>query len=201
MPSGYTAPLYEGEDITFRDFVLRCARGMGAAMARDEPLSAPILLKREPSTYHRNELAKVRADRDALLRKDLPEIAAAGLASYEEACASHDQWLAKKAAIRSRYEAMLSQVCNWEPPTPDHAQLQIFMARQIEESIEFDCCGLDFYGAPNPEKYEAGVWRKNQIEVLDQAIAFHEEEWAKEVQRTTERNQWIADLFASLESA
>lgn len=37
MPTGYTSPLYEGKEISFEQFALRCARNFGAlVMMRDE---------------------------------------------------------------------------------------------------------------------------------------------------------------------
>ena len=38
MPTGYTLDLYNGKDITFEEFVLKCARAFGALIdMRDEP--------------------------------------------------------------------------------------------------------------------------------------------------------------------
>lgn len=39
MPTGYTAIIEERADLSFRDFALRCARGMCACvMQRDDPM-------------------------------------------------------------------------------------------------------------------------------------------------------------------
>ena len=38
MPTGYTADLYDGKDVSFEDFTLNCARAFGALVSlRDEP--------------------------------------------------------------------------------------------------------------------------------------------------------------------
>ena len=44
----------------------------------------------------------------------------------------------KSAAIKTRYDAMESQVLAWEPPTPDHQGLKNFMLNQIVDSRKFD---------------------------------------------------------------
>ena len=61
MPTGYTLDLYDGKDITFEEFALRCARAFGALISmRDEPIDAPIPERFEPSDYHLKELEKAK---------------------------------------------------------------------------------------------------------------------------------------------
>lgn len=50
MPTGYTADLHDGKDVTFDQFVKQCARGMGALVTlRDAPWDAPLPERFEPS--------------------------------------------------------------------------------------------------------------------------------------------------------
>ena len=43
MPTGYTYDLYDGKDIEFPDFVMKCARAFGALIEiRDDPMDAAI---------------------------------------------------------------------------------------------------------------------------------------------------------------
>ena len=50
MPTEYTDAIADG--ISFNDFMMKCARGMGALiMMSDEPSDAPILEQFEPSDY------------------------------------------------------------------------------------------------------------------------------------------------------
>lgn len=56
MPTGYTSPLYEGKEISFEQFALRCARNFGAlVMMREEPLDTPIPEKFNPCEYCKRE--------------------------------------------------------------------------------------------------------------------------------------------------
>lgn len=60
MPSGYTSDIYEGKDISGKDFILKCARAFGATiMMRDEPLDKEIPVF-EPSTYYIEVLEKAK---------------------------------------------------------------------------------------------------------------------------------------------
>jgi hypothetical protein len=60
MPTGYTAAI--ADDITFDEFVMGCAaRGMGALVMRNEPASALIPERFEPSDYHTKKIAEANA--------------------------------------------------------------------------------------------------------------------------------------------
>ena len=60
MPTGYTAIIEEKPDLTFREFALKCARGMGACiMQRDEGMDSLPRVD-PPSDYHLK--AKEKAD-------------------------------------------------------------------------------------------------------------------------------------------
>lgn len=61
MPTGYTAPIYEGKQITFPEFAMQCARAFGALIdMRDDPMDSPIPDAFVPDTYHARELVKAR---------------------------------------------------------------------------------------------------------------------------------------------
>lgn len=61
MPTGYTAKLHNGEEQTFPEFVMSCARAFGALITmRDDPADAEIPDEFKPSDYHVRELEKAR---------------------------------------------------------------------------------------------------------------------------------------------
>lgn len=78
MPTGYTDALYEGEDVSFEQFVWRCARGMGALVTmRDDPPDTPIPMRFVPQTaYYDRELEAARAEVARIESMPLDEIAA-----------------------------------------------------------------------------------------------------------------------------
>ena len=52
MPTGYTTDIYNGKDVSFRDFALTCARQFGACiMQRDDPADEKPKIMPEES-YH-----------------------------------------------------------------------------------------------------------------------------------------------------
>ena len=62
MPTGYTEDIYNGKDVTFKDFALKCARAFGACVhQRDDDANDPPKL-REPNTgYYEERLKKAKA--------------------------------------------------------------------------------------------------------------------------------------------
>lgn len=194
MPTGYTADVADGKVKDFRAFALRCARNFGAClMQRDEPLDRePTLL--EPSDYHANALAT--AERELAELQGMTEAEAGRRADAEHIAQMerHERSVATQRDTKRRYEEMLRAVDAWTPPTPDHAGMKRFMREQLEESIKFDCN----YHPSKPMHKSGREWLTERRRLVAESIARHREEHRKEVERTTERNRWIRDLYDSL---
>ena len=61
MPTGYTSKI--GDDQSFKDFALRCARNFGAnILMRDDPMDAEIK-KYEVEPYYMNRLTETIAEK------------------------------------------------------------------------------------------------------------------------------------------
>jgi hypothetical protein len=62
MPTGFTADICKGAEVSFEDFAMTCARAFGALYSmRDEPMDAPIPETFVASGYHADELEKAKA--------------------------------------------------------------------------------------------------------------------------------------------
>lgn len=196
MPTGYTAAVVDG--ISFEQFVLRCARAMGALiMMRDEPSDAPIPERFEPSGYHADKLAETRAE---LVRLDAltPEQVAAEASAYH--VGALQRWTeraGKRHKQRDQYEAMLDKVRTWVPPSTDHIGFKEFMVSQLTQSIDFDC-GDNEYDV-EPQELSAASWLAQQVHEAQRHVEYQDKANAEEIERTEARNKWIADLRASLE--
>lgn len=190
MPSSYTAPIYDGEPITFEVFVLRCARGMGACVTiRDEPLDVPPPEAFAPDPYYSRAVEKAEAEWRRLSALSPAELHEEIDAKYSADLGEYIAGAARAAEIRARYSAMLTQVEAWDPPTPDHAGLKGFMLEQIRGSSESDGYPPQRPAKPSPD------------EVLDRAKAAVSHAWeslGKEARRVETRNAWLRALRASL---
>ena len=195
MPTGYTAALYEGEEITFKEFALTAARGMGAAIMQRDDGPGPIADEYEPSDYHHASHAKAVGELAELTQLSIDEWAQREAADRIASEGANHVSAVKSDAIRARYEAMLAHVEAWQPPTSEHERFKGFMREQLNESIKFDCSS---YGDAAPLVRAAEDYRAVCIDRALWNVAYHLKGWTEEQERTTSRNKWVRDLKESL---
>ena len=199
MPTGYTAAI--ADDITFDDFVMRCARGMGAlVMMRDEPMNASIPERFEPSNYHAKKIAEATATIARLDGMTEAEEEQAASDAHEAAIAEQAAAIHRNDTLREKYNAMLAKVKAWKAPSDDHDEFKKFMVEQIEKSISFDCDN-PYYREQKHAKLTGAEWRAQEEAKARKDIAYHEAENAKEIERTEGRNIWLQKLRGSLKPA
>lgn len=197
MPTGYTAEIYEGKDVTFKQFASRCARAFGALVhLRDEPLSNELPTEiSEESKYHTEGLKNAKALLAKL--KEMSEKEKVILCDKSNKQA-YDSWFEldqKRRALLDRYTDMLNQAKTWTPPTPDHNNFKAFMIEQLESSIKFDC---NFYDPPAPLSVES--WYAREIENAKDDIEYHERGLKEEQARVNKNLEWIKHLAESIEN-
>ena len=178
---------------------MQCARAFGAlVMMRDDPMDATIPNEFLPSDFYAKSLKAEEAEIIRLKGLSGDEIAAEHAAAIIAHAKSRDDSLATKATHKARYEAMLSQVQAWVAPTPDHVELKSFMAKQLTESIDFDCRDYSFYHAELPPVTE---WQEERLISASKSVERSRKSLADEIERCAVRNKWVRDLRASLTTA
>lgn len=200
MPTGYTAPIYEGEEnFTFKKFAMRCARNFGALIEmRGEPLDAEIDFDKcfQPSDYYKKALERVEKEYQEFL--DNPPTAEELGKKYDEKVNNDfKKFLEQKEsrkALQERYAAMLEQVKAWEPPTEEHNGLKDFMISQLQESMDYDCIVYSPYTDDREEYIEYHM----SPDPLLKEIAYYKERYEKEVELCNNRKQWVIKLMESL---
>ena len=196
MPTGYTAGVQSGKVTDFSEFAMQCARAFGALiMMRDEPSSAEIPERFEPSNFNLKRKAEAEAELKRLEVMTDEEIKVARDVAEAKRIADRTNYNDTKAEQKERYEAMLAKVDCWVPPTVDHAEMKKFMRDQLIESIDFDCSPSTWDEDPLPP---AEDWHKNQVNKAHQDITYYEEKHNEEVARTESRNEWLRQLRESL---
>lgn len=202
MPTGYTAPVKDGEITSLADFALTCSRGFGAlVLLRDNEQSLEATRRYiesedylASSSYYADEMAKAQARLAELEAMDEREALAAAQEAADEVIAQNRHNAEARLVERERYEAMEAKVEAWEPPTRDHIEFKNFMLKQIRESIEFDCSPF----AMRVPDVSLG-WRETEIEQCRKRIARAEEEIENERARNENRRAWVTALLDSLE--
>jgi hypothetical protein len=196
MPSAYTAPIQDG--ISFDAFVMRCARAMGACvMMRDERMDAPIPERFEPSDYNAKKLSEAEQRLAWLRQIPAQEAEREAKREYDEDVKRNAKGIQKAIDLRNKYQAMIADVVAWNPPTSEHIGLKNFMLQQLHESLRYDA-DESYYRDHAPVLLSAEAWKAQQIEKCLRDIDYHKKAAAEEVDRTEQRNLWIADLRKSL---
>lgn len=125
MPTGYTADI--ANDISFEQFVWRCARGMGALiMMRDDPYDAPVPEEFKPSTYNAEALKEAQARLTALRSMTPEQVKVAAEEAYVAEIERWNEHRDEKQSLRKKYDAMLAKVRAWEPPLDGSHRVQGF---------------------------------------------------------------------------
>ena len=200
MPTGYTAPIYEGkENFTFKKFVMRCARNFGALVEmRGEPLDAEIDFDKcfQPSDYYKKALERVEKEYQEFL--DNPPTAEELGKKYDEKVNNDfEKFLEReesRKALQEKYAAMLEKVKAWEPPTEEHNGLKEFMISQLQRSMDFDCVVY----SPYTDDREEYIKYHMSPDPLLKEIAYYKERYEKEVELCNNRKQWVMQLMESL---
>lgn len=197
MPTGYTQLLFDKPDATPADFIMRCARAMGACvMMREEPLTAPIPEKfTQDNAYHANSLKEAKDSLDAIKLMKPAQIEENLQSVYEKAEKHRLERYNEAVEVAKRFKVMREQILAWTPPTPGHQGLKDFMLQQL--STENEDWAVEYYGNPTT-KLTAAQWFKDQVEQLEKTIAYHAKEEMLEDERLQERNEWIAKLREAL---
>jgi len=197
MATGYTDTIKDG--ITFKQFVLKCARAFGACIEmRDESMEVPIPDKFEPSTYHLEALKKAEKELSEASNMSLEDAGEKALNEYNKRKNEYKESIRKNTVLEEKYNSMLKQVEKWIPPTAEHIGIKEFMTQQITSSIDFDCG--DYYEKALRElkKSSGSEWKKQRIDSAVYDITYHTRELEKEKRRAEERTSWIKALRESL---
>lgn len=191
MPTGYTSIIEDG-NATFRDYALRCARGMmPCIMQRDEGLGTPPRLQ-EPSDYHRKAAEEARARLAELAVMNAADCDHAARVEHAATMARWQKSVDDAAAKAAKYETMRAAALAWKAPTPEHEGLRAFMLDQIKISTEYS-------GAYDmPVQRSGAQWLADEMAHAGRQFKSAVEQHTEEVARTNSRNAWIATLLASL---
>lgn len=197
MPTGYTAKIEKGQG--FKDFVLGCARAMGACTEmRDEAPDAPIPAGFQPSSYHLQEKQEAEKELKRLRSITTAQATKVAIKEFDEEVERRHDRAAEKTELRSKYERMLAKVEAWLPPTAEHNGLKQFMIKQIKESIDFDCGATDYDEKHPIERLTGEEWLARKINAALTDIDHHGRSHAEEVTRVRGRNAWLVALRTSL---
>lgn len=197
MATGYTAE-FEDKDLSFEEFVWKCARAMGAFIhMRDDSMKSDIRMPEEDD-YHSKSLVEAVEYLQELQEMPLAKAASLMAEEREERIKRAKESLEKSARLRDRYTRMITKVSDWQPPTPDHTNLKKFMLEQLTSSLDWDC--NDKYTLEELARPEitAQEWLDREIKSAQHDVEYHTKHMSDDKKRNKEVINWIKALQQSV---
>lgn len=202
MPTGLTADIYEGKNMSLRAFALNCARQLGGGYQASDcgnrmlPLDKPPVI--DPNGYHSGHLKKAEEDLDFWLHvqqdpETMKSIYDKEMAKRKVENIGHD---ARMKVIKERYEAMISRVEQWQVPE-EYAPLKELMLDQLRTSLEHDY--HPEYRPWTAEQEPIGEWMERNISMARRDIEYHKAALEKEKQAIAEINAYVKGLYDLLD--
>jgi hypothetical protein len=196
MPSGYTACIEQG--ITFEQFVMQCARAMGALISmRDDSIDTPIPDKIEPNLYYKEQVFEKTKKLEELRLMTLGQASVKANEEYDRELIEHHEAIKNHDELRLKYQNMIQQVQNWQPPTKDHEGLKKFMLEQLQSSMDSDCDN-SYYFKHIPVKLSANEWYNAALSGAEDDLRYYQQKYDEELKQCQEATKWVRDLRYSL---
>lgn len=198
MPSGYTEPVLTGKITEFRDFALDCSRAFGArVMERDNGMDAQW----EPRTideYYITRLNESIQKLNELTARTPEQWTTAHVKACEERFAYLQDTLAKAETAKARYSKMLVFAEDYVAPSADHENFKQFMVEQLVESMKFDVY-KPHVSDTDVDRLTVEQFRDQKIAQVRKDISYYAKEIEEDADRVIGSNNWMYQLFTSLE--
>ena len=197
MPTGYTACIKD--NATFEEFVMRCARGMGACVTmRDMSYDVEIPKEFKPSTHYKEKLKECEDELRKLQNTSIEQADKNALEEFEKMLKYTANIKDIDSGLRLKYESMLQKVEAWVPPSTEHVHFKEFMIEQIVDSMKFDC-NDERLPKIQPKSLSGKEWLKMRIDAGLRNITYYTKENQREIRQAKERTLWVQQLRESLE--
>ena len=193
--NGYVHSLID-DNLSFKDFMLRCARGFGALITmRDEPMDAPI-----PDTFEDNYYANSVSNAEQTVA-NLKAMTDAEKLAYGETKKNEAVEAAIQSVVEYRREYQkawdtLDQVRAWAPPSSDHIEYKNQVIKWLTDSLD----GYKFYDTliEEAQAKDPITFYNDALKTAERDIVYYKEEAVKEADRNANRSAWVQQLKASL---
>lgn len=194
MPTGYTKEIYEGKEISAKDFIMRCARAFGACIEmRDESLNKKIPEQFETNDFYLQQIEATKRELEYYENMSIEQAQEFCDQEYEKEVQADKEYKNEKEQLEKRYKKILDEVTLWKPPSLDHDNLKQFCINQLKISIKFDCC----YYPKEIEKKDPHIWLRDKITRCYKDLQYYSGKYKKEIEKVNNNNLWVKQLIES----
>lgn len=208
MPSALTGDIYDNENNSAKDYIIRCSKSFGSLIhMRDMGLG----LDAPPQLY---QLNLTSCDRDiAEAKKKIEYYQNMSVEDVEQQIEEDYKYMKKRqetyndedVEVIARYDKVLKEVQAWEVPE-SLTRLKEYAANHILEEMNHLIKGVkrrqeekDAAEIPG-QMIHHEVWRNERIEWAKDDLKRAEEYKERVIKSVEEKNAWITDLLNALES-
>ena len=201
MPTGYTAD-FETKDVSFTDFVWRCARGFGALSHMRDDFNQPLNYPNINCDYYDNEISEYQKELLYFDQISDDDLRASLVSETEKNIKIFAERVAEKVKLSLKYNDMLDKVNDWNPPTSNHIALKSFMIEQLKTSIDYDCnVKFDLSQIEDlklKSSIDLDIYRKNKINEIKLRMQRCMDYRKSDLERNRNNCQWISELNNSV---
>jgi len=200
MPTGYNYKVIEHKQ-PFSEFLWDCVRGIDVFIHMKEDPSDAKLRFPEPSAggAKNNVEARVlresalldeeRAELDAELAKTPEQVEAEYEAHKTKCLRDYKERIAQAKPIHEHVTRVRSEVADWQPPSPDHEGLKMFMLEQLDIALAHEA-----ELPPKPEfPKTASVWHSDHVRWLQDYVDRLENDLREIVEAANAPDAWQGD--------
>lgn len=206
MPSGLTHQIYDGSDVSFRSYAIKCLENTGFGYRATQggetnlPRYAPPVLKPDLEFYQKQlDDAETELETFKLASSKDPELLRG---KYEEYCSKANKEkeasLKKNDEVKQRYIDMLTKIIAWDAPL-ELDTLKTSMKRYIEESMDHDCGGQYVALVKNRELPTIEEWIQVNIESFEWDIKYNRDQIEREKKYVKEANEFFKKVYEEID--
>lgn len=197
MVSHLTADILNGKEVTFKQFMSKCAMDIDFNKRSREVTFISELPVYEPNIqYYERQLDNAKQSLKDIKAKTDEELEAYLLEQYEVGKQLYEKTKAEKEAMKVPLVDMLHGVRAWTPPTVEHEFLKGYAIGSLERAIESDCRVY----TPEPVLQDKDEYRQMCIEMYERDIVTAQERIDKEIESCKKSNEWNKALIDSIDA-
>lgn len=206
MPSALTGEIYDNENNSAKDYIIRCSKSFGALMHM-----YGLDLNDPPQMYHIDLISYDRDIKEA--HKKIEYYENMSVEDVEQQIEEDYKYMKKRqetyndedVQVLERYEEVLKEVQAWEVPET-LSNLKEYAISHLLDEIDSLIKGVksrqeqkDAAEIPG-QMIHHEVWRTERIEWARADLKRAEEHKERVIKSVEEKNAWITDLLNALES-
>ena len=203
MPSGLTYKIYSGEELTLRDFALRCVTHIGAGYHASKQGDIPMpkdkapVLKVSDYYYRRVEEAKEILAKWEGLKTNLEEAKKVYDTILADNHTVNNNIKEEKRKIREYYDIMFTKVENWNPPA-EYNSLKEVMLKQLKDNSKWDGADYTLYDETK-KNIPVEEWIETNIKIAKDDLEYYNKRLKEEEERILEYNMYLKGLYEALD--